>query len=162
MDPYAIILIVGGIILFAVILVALDNSPSETQRYPDLKNNVIFFSHECGNITWFVKNKKHSISLSPSESMDRPGLQKKVAKYVDRTPIQNKLRITNYAWDLVELFTEYDLLPKNWEPVGAYSFCNGVVMIRYMEKIPEKGKPNAAVKDLYFNANDGHLIYFKK
>jgi hypothetical protein len=53
------------------------------------------------------------------------------------------------------------LLPRDWYPVGAYHFNDGIVMVRYMERPPEKGDPNTAVKDLYFAASDGHIIYWK-
>lgn len=151
-------------LMFIVVSTALITSrkPKETQRYPDLKEKVIFFSHECGNITWTENKRPHLISLKPSESIKNPTLQNKAKDLVDKRPIDTKLRITNYAWDLVDTLKSFDLLPENWEPVSAYCFCNGVVMVRYMEKPPIKGPANTAIKDLYFSTADGHLIYFKK
>lgn len=163
MEPASIALI--GLVVFAFIVfiaTAINESSKEKQRYPDLKNHVVFFSHACGDIIWMVNKREHRIVLSPNKSMKSPSLQKAIKKCVDKNPINTKLRITNFVWDLVEPLREFDLLGENWEPVAAYVFCNGVCMARYMEKPPEKGKASTAKKDLYFSTADGHLIYLKK
>ncbi len=163
MDP-AVFIGIGILLIFVVFAIHLITAygSKETQRYPDLKEKVIFFSHECGDITWTVKKQPYRISLKPKEAIKNKSLQQKAKDRVAECPINTKLRITNYVWDLVEVLTSCDLLPPNWIPMGAYCFCNGVVMVRYKEKPPEKGEANPAIKDLYFSTADGHLIYFKK
>lgn len=160
----SLLILIGLLLLFfvSVICLLISFRPTETQRYSDLKNAVTFFSHECGDITWKVKRQSYRISLKPGKSMDGKALQKEVKKHVTHAPINTKIRITNYAWDLANVLISFDLLPEKWEPVGAYSYCNGVVMVRYMEKPPAKGPANTAFKELYFSAADGHLIYLKK
>lgn len=163
MEPSTVVLISLGFLAFIVLLIAVNSESSkEKQRYPDLKNHVVLFSHACGDIIWTENKREHRIVLCPGKSMKSPSLQKAVKKCVDKTPINTKIRITNYVWDLVGTLQEFDLLKENWEPAAAYVFCNGVCMVRYMEKPPEKGKASTAKKDLYFSTADGHLIYLKK
>ena len=153
------LLAIAGLLFFCLLLALSQKEPKEEQRYPDLKNAVVFFFHECGNITWKEKGKDRSIALSPGKALSQKLLQKEIASRVEKTPINTKLRITNFAWELLAPLTEADVLPANWEPIGAYHFCNNIVMIRYKEKPPKKGPANQAIKDLYFNTGDGHLIH---
>lgn len=162
MDPSLVAFIFLALFVIGIaFLLNQSSQPKEVQRHTDLKNGVVFFSHECGNITWTEKKQSFRIPLSPGEKMKGKTLQEKVKSRVPKTPVNSKLRITDYAWDLVEVLTDEGLLPKDWEPVGAYHFCNGVVMVRYMEKPKDDGKTGTAKKDLYFSTEDGHLIYLK-
>lgn len=151
------------IVLLFVTLIAnsSDSSPRESLRYPKLQDGVIFFSHECGDITWQENKQLRRIPLSPNKAIEHRALQRKVKEYISHTPIHTDVRITNYAWDLTDALNLANLLPEMWDPVAAYHFCNGVVMVRYMERPPENGTRGTAVKDLYFATSDGHLIYFK-
>ncbi|MBR6825870.1 MAG: hypothetical protein IKM59_04905 [Oscillospiraceae bacterium] len=155
--PVLIILFLIGLILYA----ACKSPPEEALRYPEMKNKVTLFTHECGHITWKEKKKERRIEIHPEKKLDNRRLQYKAMELVTHTPINTMIRITNYAWDLCECLRNANYLPANWEPVGAYQFCNGIVMVRYMEKPPEKGKANTDSKDLYFASSDGHLIHWR-
>lgn len=154
-------------ILFFCVILALcliylwDRYRKETLRHPNLRDGVVFFSHNCGNITKTVKKQSYTISLAPTERLEHSKLQNRARDHVSHTPINTMLRITNYAWDLAEVLESTGHLDKLWDPVGAYHFGNGVVMVRYMERPREGVKVSEAEKDLYFATSDGHIIYFK-
>ncbi len=158
-------IIIGGlafILLLTLIISSFeDNTPKESMRHPKLRDGVVVFSHNCGNITWKENKQSRIINLQPDITLPNKALQRKVKEYITHTPLNTEIRITNYSWDLTDALTLSGHLEEFWDPVGAYYFGNGVVMVRYMERPREGVKISNGKKDLYFAASDGHLIYFK-
>ena len=155
-------LIVGILALIGLFVNASrDNTPKETLRHPKLRDGVVVFTHNCGNISWMEKNREHSINLQPNAAVTHKGLQRKVKEYITHTPINTELRITNYAWDLTDALELVRFLDDYWDPVAAFYYANGVVMVRYMERPREGVRVSDEKRDLYFAASDGHIIYYK-
>ncbi len=157
-------IVLGGLALLVFIVAVAangNNTPAESLRHPKLRDGVVVFSHNCGNITWTEKNQPRAIILSPDIKLENRGLQKKIREYITHTPLNTEIRITNYAWDLTDALELTGHLDDYWDPVGAYCFGNEVVMVRYMERPREGVKVSDKPRDLYFAADDGHLIYFR-
>ena len=163
MDGFGLFLGIVGFIALIIFLskVFKDEPPKESLRHPKLRDGVVFFSHECGNITWKDKDGPHCIHIKPDILLKHKALQRKVKEYITHTPLNTDIRITNYAWDLTDALELSGHLKPMWDPVAAYHFCNGVVMVRYMERTRKDHPPSKEKKDLYFAASDGHLIHFK-
>ena len=158
----SIILIVGCLVLAGIFIKAIaDHAAKEDFRHPKLRDGIVVFSHNCGSIVCKEKDGDRSVTLSPDTVHPNHWLQQRVKSYVSHTPINTELRITNYAWDLTDALELANLLDDYWDPVAAFYFANGVVMVRYMERPREGVKVSDEKKDLYFAASDGHLIYFK-
>ena len=163
MDGFGIFAVCIGILFLIGLIVKAteDKTPKETLRHPKLRDGVVVFSHDCGNINGKRQTKDPFINLQPDATLAKKALQRKVKEYITHTPINTELRITNYAWDLTDALELANLLDDYWDPVAAFYFANGVVMVRYMERPREGVKVSDEKKDLYFAASDGHLIYFK-
>lgn len=163
-DEFWLVFGILGLMLFVSAVVSGKKKPPEEKlRYPALKKGVTFFYHECGNITWWVPKEKKPrlIRIYTEKAYDNRGLQKLAREHVSKTPLNTTVRITNYARDLVDDLVLAGLLEPNWEPMAAFHFVNGIVMVRYMETPKEKEEHKGAHKDLYFAASDGHLIHWQ-
>lgn len=150
-------------ILVIVFLISATHKPPEVEklRHGKLRMNVFFLLHECGDIKWKEKDQPRRVPIRSELHLKNPAVHLKLKERVDKTPINTVIRITNYAWEIVEDLEFCRLLPPGWEPVAAFHFINGVCVIRYMRIVKEGEEPDSSYKDLYISTADGHVIYIK-
>lgn len=148
-------------LLFALVCVWLKTPKEEKLRYGKLRIGVFTLPHECGSLTRTIKNKPQKLELTKSVAYKHKVLQNLVKTRVEITPINTTIRITNFAWDILQDLEFCKLLPTGWEPVLALQHAGGICLVRYMKIPPKEGPADTAYKDLYFSTEDGHVIYWK-
>lgn len=154
----AIILLLGYVLFFK-------QKPEEKLRYDNMRKGIFFLPNECGAVVWKQDNQERRVEINQATTYKKNVLQNLVRPKVEKTPINNAVRITNYANDILDDLEFCRLLPQGWEPVLALHYINSVCMVRY-EKRPQKDAPKDApkstdYKDVYFSTEDGHIIHFK-
>ena len=150
--------IVGSTILFLLIV---KGKPEEELRYGKMHAGVFLLPNECGDIVWKKQNREHCVKINKTTKYKNKALQRLVKAKVSIKPINNPIRITNYANDILEDLEFCRLLPQGWEPVLGLHYTNSVCMVRYKKRVPKDAKPTPDYKDLYFSTEDGHIIHFK-
>ncbi len=161
-DPIAVFLFIMILVSVAYWCYKHNSKPEEKLRHDPLRIGIFSLPHQCGDVTWKEKDKLHRVQISTAESYRNKALQKLVKKRVTTTPINNNIRITNYANDIVEDLELCNLIPIGWEPVLALLHTNGVCMVRYKKRPVKDAPENPDFKDVYFSTEDGHIIYFKR
>lgn len=149
------------VFFFAFVRFLLQKPEEEKLRYEKLRIGVFSLPHECGDITWKVKDQRHHRPIRKNVAYKHRALQKLVKTRVEKTPINTTIRITNFAWDILQDLEFCNLLAADWEPVLALHHVNGICLVRYMKIPPKEGPPDTSYKDLYFSTEDGHVVYWK-